>query len=107
MIDHQLGVGVTGRQLPDLLQAPPAHQVDRQGMPRRGGQHPIEAGGGRDGVLQDHLYTDRAFGRRPVGDRIGDAGIVRVDRLDQPEPAGMSRINPEREAGVIAENRKG
>jgi len=93
MVDHHPRVGVSRRQLRGLLQPSPTQQVDRQGMLRRGGQSPVEAGVGgvgRNLVSQHNPDTDRALDSRPVGDRIGHCGIGRVDRLDQPEPAGCA-----------------
>ncbi len=109
MVDHQPRIGVSRRQLCSLLQAPPAHQVDRQGMLRRGGQNPVDAGVGgvgRDLVSQHDPDADRAVGGSPVGDRIGDGGIGGIDRLDQPEPGGMRGVNREGVAGVVAIHRK-
>jgi hypothetical protein len=74
-------------------------------MLRRGGQNAVEAGIGRVGrnlVSQHDPDADRALGSRPVGDRIGHCGVGRVDRLDQPEPAGVRGINLKGIAGVVA-----
>ena len=45
---------------------------------------------------------DGAVDRRPFGDRVGDLGIVGIDRLDQAEPAGMGGMDRERVARVVA-----
>jgi hypothetical protein len=71
----------------------------------RGDQNPVEAGVGgigRNLVSQHDPNADRALGSRPVGDCVGHCGIGRVDRFDQPEPAGMRRINLKGIAGVVA-----
>ena len=104
VIDHQLRMRVSRSQLPGLLQPPRAHQVDRQRMPRGGRQHPIEAGVGRvGGRLSPHHDPDGdgALRGRPVGDRLGHPGVVRIDRLDQGEPAGMFGMNGDGVAGIV------
>ena len=88
MVDHQPRVGVARCQLSDLLKASRAGHVDRDGVLRGGGEDPVEAGVGRVGRNRGHQKeadADCALGGGPIGDRLGDAGIVRVDRLDQPE----------------------
>ena len=105
MVDHDRRIGIAGRHRPGLLQAAPAQDVHRQPMPRPGGQHPVDAGiGGVLGHAAVHhdADADRARGGRPVGDRLGDAGVGGIDRLDQPEPAGMPGAHLDRIARVVA-----
>ena len=105
MIDHQGRVGIANGELSNLLQAPAAHQVDHEGVLRSSGQHAVDAGvcgiGRYVGVHHD-AHRHRAVDRRPLGDRLGDLGIVRIDRLDQPEPAGMGGMDGQRVARIVA-----
>jgi hypothetical protein len=74
-------------------------------MPRGRGEHAVEAGIGRIGrdiVAHHDADADRAVFGRPVRDGVGDAGIVRIDRPDQPEFAGVSGADVERVARVVA-----
>jgi hypothetical protein len=57
---------------------------------------------GRDFVVQHDPDANRAFGDGPVRDRIGHAGVRRVDRLSQAEPPGMRRADFRSVARVIA-----
>jgi hypothetical protein len=50
--------------------------------------------------------ADRAGGLLPVGDDIGHRRIVRIDRLDDGEPAGVGPLHFHRIAGVVAVHRK-
>ena len=72
----------------------------------RGRENPVKAGiggiGGNAVTIQHKSDTDCAIGDRPVGYRVTHPGISRVDRLDQPEPAGMSGVNLDGVAGVVA-----
>ena len=105
VIDHQPRIGIARGQQTGLLQAPRAHEVHRQGVPRGSGQNPVEpwiGGIGRYAFPHHDPDADRAVGGRPVGDRIGHPGIGRIDRLDQPEPARMRRVNLEGVARIVA-----
>ena len=75
-------------------------------MPGAGGQNLIETriggvGGGFRAIEHDP-NTDDTILRRPVGYRLGHPWIGRVERLDQPEPAGMLRMHFESVAAVEA-----
>src|SRR5215831_15619747 len=104
-ITNCLCVGISRGVLAGLLEALPAQEVDRQGVPRRGGKDAVEAGIGgiRRNLVSEHdPDADRALRRLPLGDRIGDCRIGRVDRLDQSEPAGMRSVYLDGVAGVVA-----
>ena len=59
-------------------------------------------------LLRQHdADADRARRLLPVGDDIGHRRIVRVDRLDEREPAGMGPLHFHRIAGVVAVHGKG
>ena len=45
---------------------------------------------------------DRAVACRPIGDVLRHRRVVRVDRLDQPKPAGMRGTHLEGVAGIVA-----
>src|ERR1700704_5790859 len=51
--------------------------------------------------------ADRARGFLPVDDDIGHSRIVRVDRLDEREPAGMGSLHLHRITGVVLVHGKG
>jgi hypothetical protein len=51
--------------------------------------------------------ADRAWRLLPVGDDIGHRRIIRIDRLDECEPAGMSPLHFHRIARVVAVHGKG
>ena len=109
VVDHQHGVGIAGRQQSGLLQTPPAQQIDRQGVSRGCRQNPVESRVGRVGrhpFPHHDPDRDRALGGSPVGDRVGHTRVRWIDRLDQPEPAGMRRVNLKRVAGVVAIHRE-
>ena len=64
--------------------------------------------GSRPALLRQHdADSDRARRLLPVGDDIGHTGIVRVDRLDDGDPAGMGPLHLHRVAGVVAVHGKG
>jgi hypothetical protein len=63
MVDHDGCARVARRQLSRLRQAAPAQKVHRQPVPRRGGQHAVEAGIG--GVLGHAARHHDADGDRP------------------------------------------
>ena len=58
-------------------------------------------------VDPDDPDADRARRVLPVSDDIGHRRIVRVDRLDDGEPAGMGPLHVHRVAGVVAVHGKG
>ena len=74
-------------------------------MTRSSRKNPVDARIGRIGryrAAHHDADTDRAIGARPVGDRFDHARIVRIDRLDQPEPAGMCRVHFQSVARIVA-----
>ena len=64
-------------------------------------------GVGRYVVSQEDANADRALCAGPIGDRLDHGGIGWVDRLHQSEPVGMSRINLNCIARVVAIHAKG
>jgi hypothetical protein len=92
------------------VQVAPAQEVDRKVVANGCAQDPVEA---RIVWLalrllrQDDPDADRARRILPVGDDIGHRRIVRVDRLDDGEPAGMGPLHVHRIAGVVAVHGKG
>jgi hypothetical protein len=92
------------------VQVAPAQDIDRKVVAHGRAQNAVEA---RIVWLalrllrQDDPDADRARRSLPVGDDIGHRRIVRVDRLDDGEPAGMRPLHFHRIAGVVAVKRKG
>ena len=83
--------------------------VDRKIVLHGGAADAVDAGVVRRAVRllrHDDADADRARRLLPVGDDIGHRRIVRVDRLDEREPAGMGPLHFHRVAGVIAVHRK-
>jgi hypothetical protein len=92
------------------VQVAPAQHVDRKVVANGRAQDPVEARIIRLalGLLGQHdADPDRARRILPVGDDIGHIRIVRVDRLDDGEPAGMGPLHFHGIAGVVAVQGKG
>ena len=105
MVDDQLSVRIGCSQFRGLLRHAPAQQVDRQAVLRGGLQHMINARIvciHRIPICHHHPDSDRPFRRRPIGNGFGDAGVSRIDRLDQRETARMFGVYLQRVTRVVA-----
>ena len=110
MIDDEPRVGMAIDQRPARVQIVPAQQVDRKIVANRRARDPVEAGVVRRALrlLRQHdADPDRARRLLPLRDDVGHARIVRIDRLDDGEPAGMGPLHFHGIAGVVAVHRKG
>ena len=105
MVDDESRVGMAIDQRSARVQIVPAQDVDRKVVTNGGAQNPAEARVVRlaPGLLRQHdADSDRARRLLPVGDDIGHIRIIRVDRLDDGDPAGMGPLHFHGVAGVVA-----
>src|SRR5437879_3407991 len=96
MVDDESRVGVAVDERRARVDVAPAQHVDREVVPNRGAQDPVEA---RVVRIAPRFFrhhdpdADRARLLLPVGDYLGNRRIIRVDRLDESEPAVMSPLH--------------
>ena len=104
MVDDQPCVRMRLRERQRLVDQTPAEQVDRQTAVGRSAEDARDPGMvrvGRDPVGQHDAHRDRALHLRPVRDRLRNAEVGGIDRLDEAEAARMRGIGLERIARVV------
>ena len=109
VIDDESRVRIAVDQRDARVQIVPAQDVEGKVVANGRARDPVEAGiVGRALLLlaQHDADSDRARRLLPVGDDVGHAGVVRVERLDDGEPAGMGALYFDGVAGVVAVQRK-
>ena len=110
MVDDEARIGMAVDQRRARVQIAPEQDVDRKIVLNGGARDPVETRVVRRALRllgHDDADADRARRLLPVGDDIGHRRIVRVDRLDEREPAGMGPLHLHRIAGVVLVHRKG
>ena len=90
VVDHQPRIGIPGRQLGRLVQAPRTRQVNRQGVLRRRGQNAVDdgiGGVGRNVVSQEDPDADSALVAAQsaivsvTAGSVGSTGLTSLNRL--------------------------
>ncbi len=110
MVDDESRVGVTVDQRRNPVEVAGARQIDREVVPNGCARDAVDARVARVAphFLPHHdAYADRARRLLPVGNDLGNRRIIRVDWLDDGEPAGMAPLHFRRITGVVLVQRKG
>ena len=110
MVDDEARIGVPVDQGRARIHVVPAQDIDRKVVLDGRARDPVEARMVRRALyfLRQHdADADRARRALPVGDDIAHGGIVRVDRLDDREAAGMGPLYFHRVTRVVAVHGKG
>ena len=107
MVDDEARIGVAVDHRGARIYVAPAQDVDRQVVPDGRARDAVETRVVRraiaSGLLRQHdADADRARRPLPRGDDVAHRRIVRIDRLDDREPAGMGPLHFHRIARVVA-----
>src|SRR2546428_12804611 len=104
MVDDEPRIRMAVDQRRARVKVPPEQDIYWEILARRRAADAVEPGVIRRAVRLLRQYdpdTDRAWSLLPVRDDIGHGRIIRVDRLDEREPAGMGLLHFDGIAGVV------